>query len=140
MELKANQGKELVLHVRNAIGVLAEFARLLADKGINIQAIWASVDGDDATVRMVTDDHLHAVDALREHHYKPREQSVILLRLPSKPGMLRHLSEQLARAGIDIRHVYASAPEREAACLLVLHTADDARAFVTLNSGVATAE
>ncbi|WP_269522480.1 ACT domain-containing protein [Coraliomargarita parva] len=133
MHLKATQGKEVVVKIANRIGVLANLAQYLADRGINLLAVNAQVTGNEATIRLVTDDNLRADDILREHGYNPHEEDVVLLSIPHKAGMLHRVSEILAEAMIDIREIYASAWEMEGNCMLVLHTNNDAQALVRFN-------
>lgn len=130
--LNARIGKEVVVRVRNEIGVVAQLARLIADKGINILAVNGWVEGQDAVIRLVTSDNLRVVDALREKHYNPREKEVVLLVAAHKPGKLRHITEMLAKEGIDLLHLYASAQEEEDNCLIVFECANNDRAVVLL--------
>ena len=131
--LKARIGKELVLKVRNEIGVLAQLSKLLADRGINIHAACGWVEEADGIIHLVTADNLRAGDALRAKDYNPREREVVLTESPHKPGLLRHLTEKLSLGGIDIHHLYASATEDQDKCLIVLSTANNDRAIVLLN-------
>jgi hypothetical protein len=131
--LKAKPGKEVVVKVRNEIGLLAQLARLIADKGINILAATAWVNGSDATIHLVTSDNLRVVDALRAKSYNPRELDVVLVESPHKPGLLRHLTEKLAQAGIDLHHLYASAAADQDRCLIVFASANNDHATVLLN-------
>jgi hypothetical protein len=130
--LNAKIGKEVVVRVRNEIGVVFQLTRLIADKGINILAANGWVEGADAVIRFVTDDNLRVMDALRERHYNPREQEVVLVKTGHKPGMLRHITEKLANAGLDLHHLYASATEDQDKCLIVFGCANNDRAVVLL--------
>jgi hypothetical protein len=132
--LKAKIGKEVIIRVRNEIGVLAGLSRVVADKGINILAANAWVEGEDAVVRLVTDDNLRVMDALREKSYNPREKDVVLTESPHKPGLLRHVTEKLSQEGLDIHHLYASATADQSKCLLVFACANNDRAVVLLNA------
>lgn len=133
MYLKAKRGKEVTLSIVNRIGVLAEMAKVMADRGVNLLAINASVDGSVGTIRLVTDDNLRAKDVLREHGYNPHEEDVIMLTVPHKAGMLHRVTEILAEAMIDTHHVYATTTETDGDCCVVLHTANDDQALVKLN-------
>ena len=130
--LNARMGKEVVVRVRNEIGVVAQITRLIADKGINILAANGWVEDQEAVIRFVTGDTLRVMDALRERHYNPREKHVVLLDAGHKPGMLRHVTEILAREGIDLHHLYASALPEQDKCLIVFECADNDRAIVLL--------
>jgi hypothetical protein len=131
--LRARTAKEVVVRVRNDIGVLATLTKLLAEKGINLLAANGWVEGADAVVRLLTDDTLRAVDALRAKSFHPREVDVVMVETPHKPGMLRHVTERLATAGIDLHHLYASATPDQERCLIVFGSANNDRAIVVLN-------
>jgi len=137
--LKTRPAKEVVIRVPNAIGTLNEIARTMADKGINILAISAWVEGAQAVIRLVTDDSVRVLDALRAHKYDAREADVLVTEPPHKPGMLHRMTEKLARADIDIHHLYATAGTSQAECLLVFATANNDRAMVLLNASAGAA-
>jgi hypothetical protein len=131
--LKARPGKEVVVRVQNEIGLLAQIARLVSDKGINIVAAAGWVEGPNAVVHLVTSDNLRVMDALRAKSYHPREQDVILTESPHKPGLLRHITDKLSAAGIDIHHLYATATGQQEYALIVFACAQNDRALVLLN-------
>lgn len=131
--LKAKPGKEIVVKIHNEIGVLASLAKVLTEKGINILAAAAWVEGANGLIHLVTDDNLRAVDALSAKNYNPQEREVVLTEVAHKPGMLRHLAERLAEDGIDIHHLYASAPLASERSLIVFASANNDRAIVLLN-------
>lgn len=131
--LRARIGKELVIKVRNEIGVMANLTRILADKGINVEAACAWVEGENGIIHLVTDDNLRAEEALLAKSYKPRQRDVVLAHLPHKPGMLRQVTERLASEGVDLHHLYASATSDQEACLVVFASANNDRAVVVLN-------
>jgi hypothetical protein len=132
--LKARLSKELVLKVHNEIGVLAQIAKVLAERGVNILAASAWVQGSDGMVHVVVDDTLRAGEALRGKNFAPREADVVLVEAPHKPGMLKHLTEQLAQEGIDLHHLYASAASDAGNSLIAFASANNDRALVVLNS------
>lgn len=130
--LEARPGKEIVVKIRNNIGLLFEIAKLLSEKGVGILAVNGMVQGEDSVIRVVTSDNLRAKDALTAAHYAPHEENVILMDLPHKPGMLRRVTEVLAKEDIDIHHVYAAALEEQEKSLLVFHTSNDHHALTKL--------
>jgi hypothetical protein len=131
--LKARQGKEVVVTVENEVGVLDQIARTVAEKGVDILAMSAWVEGPRAVVHLVTDDNLRVADALRAKNYDPRESGVVLTEVRHKPGMFRHVTERLARESVDIHHVYATTVSEQGEALIVLSTAHNDRAAVLLN-------
>lgn len=132
--LKTKSAKEVVVRMPNAIGMLNGIARTIADKGVNILAVSAWIEGPQAVIRLVTDDSVRVMDALRVHQYDAREGDVLVSEPSHKPGMLHRLTEKLAQAEIDIHHLYATASAVQGQCLLVFSTANNDRAMVLLNS------
>ena len=135
--LNVSQGKEIVLHVKNDMGVLGELARLVSERGVSIIGVSGSVEEGICTLRLITDDNLRTCDILHEHTYTPVEEPVVLLEVPHKPGMLKKLTHRLGEEDVDIRSLYATASEKDAYCLMVLRTNNDARAIVALSEFVA---
>ena len=132
--LKTKPAKEVVIRMPNAIGTLDKIARTMADKGINILAVSAWVEGPQAVIRFVTDDSVRVLDALKAQKYDARETDVLVTEPPHKPGMLHRVTEKLAQADIDIHHLYATAAASDQHCLLVFSTANNDRAMVLLNA------
>ncbi len=132
--LQARPAKELVLRLPNEIGTLNAISKTLSDKGINIAAVSAWVEGAEVTIRLITDENARAIDALKAQRYAAREADVIVADLPHKPGMLRRVTEALAQDGIDIHHLYASSVGAQDHALIVFATANNDRAIVRLNA------
>lgn len=131
--MKARLEKEVELNTVDEIGVLAEISKIVAEKGISIQAISGWGDETKGVFHFLTDDNLRAVDALRAHKFEPFEVPVVTAEVPHKPGMLNRISTAMKESRINIRHVYATAPLTDARCLLVLSTSDNEKAVVLIN-------
>jgi hypothetical protein len=131
--LKARQGKEIVLRTANNIGALAAFSKIVAERGMNILAMSAWVEDDEAVVRLVTDDALRTMDVLRDSGYDPQQRDVVLVDAAHKAGILRHLTDTLSKENIDLSHLFASATIDQDVCLVVLNSSDNERAIVLLN-------
>lgn len=132
--ITAKQCKELSVRVFNDIGILAQLTKIVADKGVNIRAAAAWVEEENkGVIRLVTDDNLRAVDALRAHNYNPEEIDSIEITMTHSPGMLSRICSVIGSGGIDIRYLYASAPLSDETCLVILATENNDRALVLLN-------
>ncbi len=125
-------GKEFVVVSENKVGMLSKVAAILADRGIDILAISAQAAGGVALMNFVTDDALHTRDLLAKKGYKVQENSVLLVEVEDKPGVLMQVTKKLAAKKIDILNIYASAPASYGPCVLVLSTNDNQKALVTL--------
>lgn len=133
--ITAKQCKEVSVRVLNDIGILAQLTKIVAEKGVNIRAAAAWVEDENkGVIRLVTDDNLRAVDALRAHNYAPEEVDSIEVLMHHSPGMLSSLCEKIGSGGLNVHYLYASAPVSEDTCLAVLSTDDNGRALVLLNA------
>ena len=137
--LKTRLAKEVIVRMPNAIGTLNGIAKTIAEKGVNILAVSAWVEGAQAVIRLVTDDSVRVMDALRAHKYEAREGDVLVTEPSHKPGMLHRITDKLAQAEIDIHHLYATASTAQEQCLLVFGTTNNDRAMVLLNASTSTA-
>lgn len=132
--LKTRPAKEVVVRMQNEVGALDGMAKTISDKGANILAVCAWVEGAQAVIRLVTDDSVRVLDALRARKYEAHEAEVLVTETPHKPGMLHHITAKLAQSEVDIHHLYATATITQEKCLVVFATANNDRAMVLLNT------
>lgn len=125
-------GKEIVVSVVNEIGVLAELSRVLADHGVNIDAVAGYAEKDNtAKIMIVTDDGLRASDALRKAGYKSlKENEVVIVELENKPGALKQITKNLASEGIDIKQVYGTTCKSGCPARIILSTNNNQKALL----------
>jgi len=76
--IKARMAKEAIVRMNNRMGVLAQVTKSLADMGLNIEAVIATVEGAEAVIRIVTSDHQRTVDALRDQRLEVQEARVVV--------------------------------------------------------------
>lgn len=133
--ITAKHCKEVSVRVLNDIGILAQLTKIVAEKGVNIRAAAAWVEDENkGVVRLVTDDNLRAVDALRAHNYAPEEVASVEVLMHHSPGMLTSVCEKIGSGGLNVHYLYASAPVSDDTCIAVLSTDDNERALVLLNN------
>lgn len=127
----ANKAKQIVVTVVNKIGVLADMSRLTADHGINIQAVAGYASGNEAKIMLVTDDNLRASDALRKAGYNSlKEEEVVIVDLEDKPGVLKLLTSDLVKEGIDIKQLYGTTCASGCPAKIVLSTNNNEKALL----------
>ncbi|MGA9779206.1 MAG: ACT domain-containing protein [Verrucomicrobiia bacterium] len=129
--IKARMAKEAIVRMNNRIGVLAQVTKSLADMGINIEAVIATVEGPDVVIRMVTGDHQRTLDALRDQRLEVQEAKVVLAEVEHRPGLLREITEKLARQHIDLSYLYGTAAGDK--CLVVFSSTNNDWAVKVLN-------
>lgn len=97
---------EFVVRLENRPGSLARIAELLADAGINIEALAAwGLDGE-GVVRLIVDDADRARRTLDEAGLGFEEHRVLATSLPNRPGELAKVCRQLADADVNIDALY----------------------------------
>jgi hypothetical protein len=133
MIIKSRMAKEAIVRVNNRPGTLAQVTKSLADNGINIDAVIATVDGADAIIRLVTSDHQRTINILREQQLEVQETKVVVVEALHRPGLLQRISEKLARENMDLLYLYATAVEADK-CLVVLSSTNNEWAVMVLNS------
>jgi len=127
----AHLGKEIVVAVVNKIGVLADISKIVADHGINIEAVAGYAKDNEAEIMLVTSDNLRTGDALRKANYKSiKEREVVIVELENKPGAIKQVTVTLASHGIDIRHIYGTTCAGGCPAKIVLLTSDNEKALV----------
>ncbi len=100
------RAKQLKVWVDDRPGVLAEIAKVLADRKVNLRAVNAWVQEGQGVVRMVVDKHAAAKKALASEGWKTEEGEAVELTLADKPGALARAAKKLGDAGINIEYVY----------------------------------
>lgn len=132
--LKTRPAKEIIVTMPNEIGAFDRMMKVIADKGINIIAVSAWVEGAQAIIHLVTDNDTRVMDTMRSLNCKVRESDVLITKAPHKPGMLHRIAERLAQGGIDIHHLYATASIAQEQTLIVFASANNDRAMVLMNA------
>ena len=133
MIIKARMAKDAIVRMNNQPGALARVTKSIADKGINIEAVIATVEGADAVIRLVTSDHQRTINTLREQQLEVQETKVVVVEALHRPGLLQHITEKLARENMDLFYLYATAAEANK-CLVVLSSTNNEWAVMVLNS------
>jgi hypothetical protein len=101
------RAKELKVRVEgDRPGLLGEIASALGEKGVNIRALNAWVEGDTGVGRMVVDKVGAAKKALAAHGWTVEEKDVVELELADKPGALGKAATALGEAGVNIEYVF----------------------------------
>jgi hypothetical protein len=125
--------KDAIVRINNQPGALARVTKSVADKGINIEAIIATVEGADAVIHLVTSDHQRTINTLHERQLEVQETKVVVIEALHRPGLLQHITEKLARENMDLFYLYATAAEADK-CLVVLSSTNNEWAVMVLNS------
>ncbi|MGA2788196.1 MAG: hypothetical protein ABSF60_11780 [Verrucomicrobiota bacterium] len=125
--------KDAIVRINNQSGALARVTKSVADKGINIEAVIATVEGAEAVIHLVTSDHQRTINILREQQLEVQETKVVVVEALHRPGLLQHITEKLARENMNLSYLYATAADADR-CLVVFSCTNNDWAVMVLNS------
>jgi hypothetical protein len=114
--------RQLSVALENQPGRLAVIARLLAEHGINIEALCVIDNVEQGMVRMVTSDSVAARAVLEHRSFPVVEAEVIAIELTDRLGKLAFISQALADGGINIEYAYATVDHAGARTRMILKT------------------
>lgn len=131
----ARIAKVIVVNVVNKIGVLADMSKIMADHGLNIEAVKGYAEDENAKIMLITEDNLRAVDALKKNGYKSAaEEEVLAIDLQNSPGALKNVTAKLAAEGIDIKYIYGTTCPTGCPAKIILSTSDNEKALVSFKA------
>lgn len=98
--------KEFKIQVKHKPGELAKVTETLASRAVNIKAIASEALGEDAFLRVVTNDVNTTIKALNESGTKYVQSDILTISLIDRPGELAKVAKKLGKAKINIESVY----------------------------------
>ncbi len=119
---------QLSIALENQPGRLAQVSRLLAEQGINIEAISVIDNVEQGMVRLMTSDSAAARQVVEARGFPVVEAEVLALTTTDRLGRLALIAQALADAGINIEYAYASVDHHGAQTLLILKTSHPRKA------------
>lgn len=126
-------GEEIVVTTKNRVGILADTAIIMANHGINIEAMLGYESGRTAKLLFITDGNLRIIDELKKKKYKTiKETEVIVVELSNKPGAMKIVGTELKNNKIDIKYVYITSSSCGDRSRLILQTSDNEKAMALL--------
>ena len=103
---------ELWCTIPNKVGVVAGITQAVERTGSNILATasWQSASAPKKSYfKILTTDNPKTIETMKKLGYEVKENEVLLLELPNKPGTFHPVSQRIADAGINIDYHYATA-------------------------------
>jgi len=98
--------KEFKIFVKHKPGELARVAETLAGRAVNIKAIASESIGEEALLRVVTNDVNTTTKALNESGTKYAQNDILTVSLIDRPGELAKVAKKLGKAKINIESIY----------------------------------
>ena len=98
--------KEFKIFIKHKPGELAKITEALASRAVNIKAIASEAMGEEAFLRVVTNDINTTIKALNEVGSKYIQNDLLTLTLIDRPGELSKIAKKLGKAKINIESIY----------------------------------
>lgn len=124
--------KQLCVFIENRKGRLAEVTRLLAEQRINIRAMSLADMPDLGVLRLIVDDRVRCLRALKERGFAVQEVDVIAVEIQDEPGGLHRVIESFDRDDVNIEYMYTFFRKNVDTAIVVLKIDDAARAAETI--------
>ena len=116
--------KQFTVYLENKPGELARVAGRLAQEKINLEGISACTSADVGLVQIVASNAARARRILKDCGVAFTSQDVAVVPMDNKPGALAEVAARLAKAGVNISYIYATAGKgpfaREDTCHAVI--------------------
>ena len=116
--------KQISIFTENRKGAMRSITRLLAERGIDIDAFVTNDSAEFGIVRMLVSDPDLASALLAEAGYQIKRTAVMAVEIPDEPGSLDRLLECIENANINIDYLYASFDRASAGPVIIIR-ADD---------------
>ena len=118
--------KQYTLYLENRPGALASVLRKLAKEDINIEGISVSESTDVGLVQLVVSKAKKTRRILKDAKIAFTVQDVAVLKLANAPGVLCEGVARLAKMGINISYIYATAcsAKKDCDCYAVVSAPD----------------
>lgn len=97
--------KQITIITDDRPGIVADLARLLGDRGINIEKMNAEVEDEHGVIIIEVDQYDEALKALRDASYAAVSEDAILVKLKDEPGALARVAARFKDAQINLRSV-----------------------------------
>jgi hypothetical protein len=129
--MKINQ---ISLFAENKPGHISAPARLLAQEGIDIRALFLADSQHFGIVRMIVSDWQKAAALLEAHGFVVKVTEVLAVEVPDHPGGLADVLGALDGSGINIEYMYAFPNPRGDQAILIFRFADPDAAIAQLQT------
>ena len=116
---------ELTVRLQNSPGALRRICQILGEERVNIIAVSVETAG---RLRILADNPLRAVNALKTHNYAVQSHDVLFLELSHSPGSLGEITQLLAKADVNIDYIYAAGSGNRKNAVVVIGVEDLVRA------------
>jgi hypothetical protein len=101
------QAEQISVFLENKAGRLAEVTGILSEANVNIRALALADTSDFGVLRLIVDDNIKALEALKNQGFTVGRNDVLAVEVEDKPGGLHRILEMLNNARINVEYMYA---------------------------------
>ncbi len=116
--------QQISIFIENKSGRLAEVARVLGEKGVNIRALSLADTSDFGILRLIVDNTDVAKDILKASGFTVSKTEVVAVEVPDQPGGLSSILGVLDEAKVNVEYMYAFV-ERNAGNAVIIFRFDE---------------
>src|SRR2546426_2427545 len=131
--------KEFTVLMEDRPGTLGKVCRALADRNVNILALYSFPIGGKSVTRFVVDNPTTAKKALDSEQLTCTETEVVQVKLPHRPGEIARVASRLGEANININYVYCGLEPGTNTPLVFFGVAEVSKAAPILEQAAAAA-
>ena len=95
--------KEIVVVTPARVGLVADIAEILGERGINLDTIEADTVHGTMVVTMTLENYDEALKALRDGGFEALTEDALLIQLRDEPGALAKVAKRFKDANITLR-------------------------------------
>ncbi|MBB5021147.1 ACT domain-containing protein [Desulfurispira natronophila] len=99
--------QQISIFIENQAGRLADVARCLTEKDVNIRALSLADTQDFGILRLIVNDVHKARVTLEENNFTVGLTEVIAVKVPDRPGGMAEILVILDECGINVEYMYA---------------------------------
>jgi len=125
---------QLSVFSENRAGMLADITAMLAEAGIDIEALTIAETAEFGVLRFIVDAPKKALTVLKLEGYVASLTPVIALRMDNSPGSLSRIARTLGDAGISIEYLYACVAREIGSAFVILRVEETEEAVDLLEA------
>lgn len=120
---------QIAVFLENRGGRINDFAKVLADNGIDLVSMNIADTKEFGILRAVTRDNKKAIAALKSAGFAVTACDLIGIEVEDKPGGLSNVLQLLASSGVDIEYLYSYARTEANKAIILIKVGNIAKAI-----------
>ena len=129
--------KQVSIFIENETGRLTELTGILAENGIDLNAVSIAETGEYGILRCIVQNPEETVAALSGKGFMASVTEVLTVAIANKPGAVHQVLQLLSDAGIGVKYIYSTIQSAKGEAAITMKTTDLNRAETILtNAGI----